>query len=220
MLSLFTVDNNVCRKSVFLNHVGSTLRGLYYEASENIPIAIQALGHIRRVVQDCPENGILSVLSSLADGLSAWIGDEDEVLLVQDHNDVVSNLNHLHLDNAYGSQVVPLYCDALNALRKIPMTSDTLQAFAAFFCSAFVRIPEPATGPLAFCDFWTHIQPSLAHLNGAYPEEIKAALRASHDVLGIDVPSCLSLETDLDGRSLVLVCIILHTSYFRHWARR
>ncbi|KAM5535006.1 hypothetical protein V8D89_011379 [Ganoderma adspersum] len=188
MLSLFTTDNHACRKSIFLEYVGTFLRGLYYETSENIPIAIQVLGHVRRVIQDCPSSVIVPVLSSLADGISAWIGDEDEVLLVQDHNDVV----------------VPLYCDALNALRKIPMTSDTLQAFATFFCSAFVRIPEPATGPLAFCEFWSHIQPSLAHLNGAYPEEIKAALRASHDVLGIDVPSCLSLETDMDGRSSVL----------------
>ncbi|PIL22657.1 hypothetical protein GSI_15349 [Ganoderma sinense ZZ0214-1] len=188
MLSLFTVDDDACRKSVFLQHVGTVLRGLYAKALENMPLAIQALAHIRRVVQDCPVNAILPVLSSLADGLSAWIGDENEVLLVEDHNAIV----------------VPLYCDALNALRKIPVTSDTLQTFATFFCSAFVRIPEPATGPLAFCEFWTDIRPSLTHLNGAYPEEIKAALRASHDVLGIDVPSCLSLETDLDGHSSIL----------------
>ena len=95
------------------------------------------------------------------------------------------------------------------------MSADTLQIFAPFFCSAFVRIPEPARGPLAFCEFWAHIQPSLAHLNGAYPEEIKAALRASHDVLGIDVVADISLETYIDGRPSALVRIVLHTFYIR-----
>ncbi len=100
------------------------------------------------------------------------------------------------------------------------MSADTLEILAPFFCSAFVRIPEPAHGPLAFCEFWAHIQPSLAHLVGAYPETIMAALRASHDVLGIDVPSGLSLETDIDGRSLAVVRIVLHTFYIRHQACR
>ncbi len=97
MLSLFTVDDVSLRNSLFLQHADAVLRGLYSETAENIPTAVQALGHIRRIVQDCPPNAILPVLSSLADGLSAWIGDEDEVLLVHDHNDVVSNFNRLHL---------------------------------------------------------------------------------------------------------------------------
>ncbi|KAI1790183.1 hypothetical protein LXA43DRAFT_891520 [Ganoderma leucocontextum] len=204
MLSLFNVDDGACRKSAFLQHVGTVLRGLYSEPAENIPTAVQALGHIRRIVQSCPLNAIMPVLSSLADGLSAWVGDEDEMLLLQDHNDVV----------------VPLYCDTLNALQKIPMSADTLQIFAPFFCSAFVRIPEPGRGPLAFCEFWTDIQPSLAHLHGAYPEEIKAALRASHDVLGIDVPADLSLETDMDGRSLALSSPVKRSMQRYPWGER
>ena len=116
---------------------------------------------------------------------------------------------------SYTPQVIPLYCDALGALQKIPISADTLQAFAPFLCSAFVRIPEPGYGPLAFCEFWKHIQPSLAHLNGAYPEEIKSALKASHDVLGIDVPIGIFLGTEsyTDGRSLAWVCIVSATLY-------
>ncbi|EJF63296.1 hypothetical protein DICSQDRAFT_160507 [Dichomitus squalens LYAD-421 SS1] len=188
LLSSFKLLGEVCGTSIFLWGVGAVLRDLYTDLPENVSTAVQALAHIRRILEGCPTNAILAVLSCLADGLAVWIGDEAELLLVQEHNDVV----------------IPLYCNALDALKKIPISADTLQALAPFLCSAFVRIPEPGRGPLAFCDFWKDVQPSLAHLNGAYPEEIKSALRASHDVLGIDVPVDISLSTEshTDGRSL------------------
>lgn len=96
MLAQFVIDDDACRKSIFLQQVGIVLRELYTDTAEDIRAAVQTLSYLRRVVQGCPPDAILPVLSSLADGLSVWVGDEDEVLRIQDHNDVVSNINLRH----------------------------------------------------------------------------------------------------------------------------
>ena len=93
-------------------------------------------------------------------------------------------------------QIIPLYKDALDILKEIPMTSDTLYALAQFLYSAFVRIPHPGLGPAAFRDFWIHIQPTLAHFAGPYPDAIKTALQACHDVYGLAFLSDISLSTE------------------------
>ncbi len=93
-------------------------------------------------------------------------------------------------------QIVSLYCDALIALRHIPIHSDTLYALARFLSSTFGRIVSPGNGPVAFHEFWKEVQPSLKHLDDGYPEELKTALCACHEAFGMSLPSGVSIETE------------------------
>ncbi|KAI0754826.1 hypothetical protein C8Q80DRAFT_1247683, partial [Daedaleopsis nitida] len=183
LLSRVSLGQELKSPSTFLQAVGASLCDLYSGSSENVATAMKIFQHTRHIIVEAPCNAILNVLSSLSDGLSAWIGDAAEHLSEEEHNEYV----------------VPLYCDTLHALRDIPISSDTLHALAHFLYSAFVRIPHPGHGPVAFYEFWTHIQPSLAHLKGAFPEEIKTALQACHDAFGTELPEDLSLETESQG---------------------
>ncbi len=76
--------------SSFLQVVGSTLRDLYSDTAEHLSIAIKALGLIRGMINDIPTNTLVPFLSTLADGLSVWVGDENEYLLEQEYNEIVS----------------------------------------------------------------------------------------------------------------------------------
>ena len=98
---------------------------------------------------------------------------------------------------------MPLYCDALEALRHIPHTPDTLHTLARFFRSAFNRIAQPATGPHAFHNFWKDIEPSLGDLAGGYPEDLKVALCVCHQAFGMSLPSGMVIETESQVESQV-----------------
>ncbi|RPD77699.1 hypothetical protein L226DRAFT_544207 [Lentinus tigrinus ALCF2SS1-7] len=164
------------------------------DSTENLGPVLQIVAQIWDIIRNCPPASIMSILAPLADGLAVWIGDEHEYVPVQEYNKII----------------VPLYCDALEALRHIPINSDTLHALARFLRSTFNRIPEPGHGPHAFCNFWQQIQPSLGHLDGGYPEDLKVALCVCHQVFDMSLPSDLSIDTESqtesqEARSMPLV---------------
>ena len=90
LLSLFKLEGEVIGTSAFLRNINIVLRDLYTDLPENVSTAVQALAQIRRILQSSSADATLPVLRHLADGLSVWIGDEAEQLLVQEYNDVVS----------------------------------------------------------------------------------------------------------------------------------
>ncbi|KAI0720594.1 hypothetical protein C8T65DRAFT_735920 [Cerioporus squamosus] len=177
--------------SILLGTVANVLVELYPDSeekaqtTENLVPAMPVIEHIWKIIQDCPPASFMSFLSPLANGLSVWVGDEHEYVSVQDYNGII----------------VPLYCDALKVLRHIPIHSDTLHTLARFLSATFHRILTPGDGPLAFHDFWMQVQPSLKHLDGGYPEELKTALCACHEAFGMSLPSGVSIETESQTES-------------------
>ncbi|KAI0667641.1 hypothetical protein C8Q78DRAFT_315288 [Trametes maxima] len=160
--------------------LNSFLSDLYSDLPERVSTALRTLPHVRRILCDCPVSSLPKVLAALSNSLALWIGDERELLLGSEYNEVVA----------------PLYCDVLEKLRCVTITSEILSSLAHFLYSAFIRIPDPGRGPVAFYDFWTHVQPSLKHLHGSYPDDIKTALHACHDVFGGISSQDLSFDTD------------------------
>ncbi|KAH9933160.1 uncharacterized protein BXZ73DRAFT_46475, partial [Epithele typhae] len=180
LLPRATLSNELAKPSPFLRAVNTALCDLYAGGTVSVPEATQVFGNIRCILQASSPSAAYLLLTSMVEGLSTWIRDEHGLLLEQEHNEIVTTL----------------YYDALIALRDIPMSEDTLHALAPFLCSVFVRIPEQALGPEAFFHFWEHIQPSVAHFAGAYPDEVKTVLKAYHDANG---PSGTSTSATSQG---------------------
>ncbi|KAH9891761.1 hypothetical protein C8Q73DRAFT_87371 [Cubamyces lactineus] len=181
MLDRLRLPDDPKGPSTFLRYINTFLCELYCNAPERISMALRVLKAIRKVMSTCPARALIGFIEALSDGLAKWIGDEDAVLINAEYNDAA----------------MPLYCDALKRLRDTTITADALNSLAHFLYSAFVRIPDPCDGPVAFYDFWTHVRPSLEDLRGAYPEEIKTALRACQDVFGGLSSQDLSFDTEL-----------------------
>lgn len=70
---------------------------------------------------------------------------------------------------------------------------DKLHQLAPFLSSAFVRIPPPALGPLAFKRFWDSTYQGVGSTPRNYPESIKCCLRAYHEVYGGDPPTGITM---------------------------
>lgn len=86
------------------------------------------------------------------------------------------------------------YENILELLQKLPPDLPTLRLLAPFLASAFVRIPPPARGPIAFKRFWdetykgSNISFSAGDAEG-YPPEIRGCLKAFHEVFGGEPPT-------------------------------
>lgn len=86
------------------------------------------------------------------------------------------------------------YETVLEVLRKSPPDLPTLHLLAPFLASAFVRIPPPARGPMAFKRFWddtykgSNVSFSAEDVQ-RYPSEIRGCLKAFHEVFGGDPPT-------------------------------
>ncbi|KAI0335777.1 hypothetical protein GY45DRAFT_1292253 [Cubamyces sp. BRFM 1775] len=180
MLDRLRLPDNLKEPSAFLRCINTFLCELYCDTPERISMALQMLKAVRQVVSTCPAGALIGFIEALTDGLAKWIGDEDALLINAEYNDAA----------------MPLYCEALKRLRDTTITADALSTLAHFLYSAFIRIPDPCDGPVVFYEFWTHIQPSLKHLRGAYPEEIKTALRACQDVFGGLSSQDVSVDTE------------------------
>ncbi|KAI0647932.1 hypothetical protein C8Q79DRAFT_952664 [Trametes meyenii] len=180
LLSCLQLADGIRRPTAFLVCIDSFLSDLYSDLPERVSTALLALPRVRQILCDCPPSSLTDVLTILSGSLALWIGDERELLLRSEYNEVV----------------VPLYCDVLERLQHVTITSEILSALAHFLYSAFIRIPDPGLGPIAFYDFWMHVQPSLKHLRGAYPDDIKTALHACHEVFGDMSSQDLSFDTD------------------------
>ena len=86
------------------------------------------------------------------------------------------------------------YETVLGVLHKSPPDLPTLHLLAPFLASAFVRIPPPARGPMAFKRFWddTYKGSNISFSAGdgqRYPSEIRGCLKAFHEVFGGDPPT-------------------------------
>jgi len=86
------------------------------------------------------------------------------------------------------------YETVLDVLHKSPPDLPTLHLLAPFLASAFVRIPPPARGPMAFKRFWdeTYKGSNIFLSAGdaqSYPPEIRGCLKAFHEVFGGDPPT-------------------------------
>ena len=68
----------------------AVLQSLYSDLAEHVPLALKILEHIRRILNECPTSGLVSMLTTLSKGLAVWVGDERELLLNTEYNEVVS----------------------------------------------------------------------------------------------------------------------------------
>jgi hypothetical protein len=96
-----------------------------------------------------------------------------------------------------------LYADTLTKLRNHPLSADLLQALAPFFASAFVRIPSPAFGPLAFQAFWKATYHEKEEFFRDIPPKLRACLKAFDDAYGDNLAAGLSHDSD----SQSMVCL-------------
>ena len=107
------------------------------------------------------------------------------------------------------------YENILEILRMSPPDLPTLHLLAPFLASAFVRIPPPARGPMAFKRFWddTYKGSNIsfsAEDSQRYPLEIRGCLKAFHEVFGGDPPTGItfgSSQTTTVGVLRSLLCL-------------
>ncbi|KAH9949846.1 hypothetical protein B0H21DRAFT_687894 [Amylocystis lapponica] len=147
-----------------LGHLDKFLLDIYSTDSELSHLRSTMLPAFSTMFALCPPSKLVQIIAALSRGLCIWINDK---LLV-------------FSDDGYNDTVMTFYRDTLKLLRDHTLTLDTLHVLAPFFTSAFVRVPPPALGPVAFMEFWGYIQPGLGCLEGALPEEIKTCLNAYH----------------------------------------
>lgn len=86
------------------------------------------------------------------------------------------------------------YENILDVLHKSPPDLSTLHLLSPFLASAFLRIPPPARGPMAFKKFWddTYKGSNIFFPSGddqIYPSEIKGCLKAFYAAFGGDPPT-------------------------------
>ena len=133
------------------------------------------------------------------------------------------------------------YENILEVLRKSPPDLPTLHLLAPFLASAFVRIPPPACGPMAFKRFWddTYKGSNISFSAGdtqRYPSEIRRCLKAFYEVFGGDPPTgitfgssqtttvgfppCLSSSKSAYNRHSVSAIYHQDSSFFTIFTRR
>ncbi|KAF9648014.1 hypothetical protein BDM02DRAFT_2449398 [Thelephora ganbajun] len=133
---------------------------------------------IERIVVSSPMSHCSSVVLATSDALCLWIKDVNEALSGTEYNETV----------------MPCYENILDVLHKSPPDLPTLHLLAPFLASAFVRIPPPARGPMAFKRFWddTYKGSNVSFSPGdaqRYPLEIRGCLKAFHEAFGGDPPT-------------------------------
>ena len=85
------IRNVVERQSSFLRITGTVLRELYFnrQYQEHVPAALRLMKQVQLLIRRSTPGAAVDVLITLSEGLSVWIGDENELLLEQEHNDIV-----------------------------------------------------------------------------------------------------------------------------------
>lgn len=112
------------------------------------------------------------------------------------------------------------YENILKVLHKSPPDLPTLHLLAPFLASAFVRIPPPARGPMAFKRFWddTYKGSNISFSAGdaqRYPSEIRECLKAFHEVFGGDPPTGITFGSSQTTTVGVHVLSRFRTTYNR-----
>jgi hypothetical protein len=99
---------------------------------------------------------------------------------------------------------MPLYCDTLLTLKQQPPSLESLHSIAPFLVSAFVQVPPPALGPLAFEAFWKETYHLMGQVQGSYPVNIKRCLK-TYDMV-FDDNLAANISSELESQSSVGVC--------------
>ena len=151
---------------------------------------------IERVVTTSPMSCCSSVVLSMSDALCLWVRDTIEALSDAEYNESVGCRAVLTRNfwSDHPFKVMSCYENILDVLHKSPPDLPTLHLLAPFLASAFVRIPPPARGPMAFKRFWddTYKGSNISFSAGdaqRYPSEIRSCLKAFHEVFGGDPPT-------------------------------
>lgn len=96
-----------------------------------------------------------------------------------------------------------VYCRALDSLCRLEPSLERLIAISPFLATAFVRVPHPASGPIAFESFWRGTYHDLPQYRPFYPDCLKACLMGLADVCGGSLGEGLSMGTETQ----ITVCL-------------
>ena len=88
-LSHLTLHDERAIPKTFLNAVDDLLRDLYPAKQEDRYPVLQSYHILTTLLRSCPQDAIVSLVSTISDGLCIWIRDEEEVLLDQEYNEIV-----------------------------------------------------------------------------------------------------------------------------------
>ncbi|KAI6114400.1 hypothetical protein F5141DRAFT_1106378 [Pisolithus sp. B1] len=170
------------RNSV-LGPINTALSRIYDQrpaASETLAHVFHLLAILRNwITASVPENALV-ILVALRTGLSLWIEDQAEIMREEDFNAVI----------------IPLYCDTLEVLERLPLSHEALRDIESFLASGFSRIPAPAVAPFAFEAFWRATYYRQTQFYDDLPPRIKLCLTCFVAAYGGDLACGLSTSTE------------------------
>ncbi|KAL4069880.1 hypothetical protein V8B97DRAFT_554968 [Scleroderma yunnanense] len=152
-------------------------------SSEHVRLFVALRDHI---VASTPED-VIKVLIRLRTSLNLWIGDEMEIMEVDDFNSVV----------------IPLYCDTLKVLERLPLSQEALHDMESFLASGFSRIPTPAVAPFAFEKFWRATYFGQTQFYNDIPPKVKDCLTCFVAAFGGDLAYGLSDSSQSQSQDLL-----------------
>ncbi|KAG6334256.1 hypothetical protein ID866_4831 [Astraeus odoratus] len=154
---------------------------------------LRLLTVIREHITGSLPEDVVVLLAALRTGLGLWIEDKMEIMTVDDFNSVI----------------IPLYCDTLQVLERLPLSSATLQNIESFLASGFSRIPTPAIAPFAFEKFWRATYYGQTQFYEDLPPSIKFCLLCFVAAYGGDLAFGLSVSTESQTQdSLILLTTV------------
>ncbi|KIN99597.1 hypothetical protein M404DRAFT_30266 [Pisolithus tinctorius Marx 270] len=131
-----------------------------------------------------PDN-VLVILVALRNGLCLWIEDRSHIMREDDFNAVI----------------IPLYCDTLKVLERLPLSHEALRDMESFLASGFQRIPAPAVAPFAFEAFWRATYYCQTQFYDNLPPKVKDCLTCFVAAYGGDLAFGLSTSTESQSQS-------------------
>lgn len=136
------------------------------------------------ITASSPDN-VLVILVALGNGLRLWIEDRSHIMREDDFNAVI----------------IPLYCDTLKVLERLPLSHEALRDMESFLASGFQRIPAPAVAPFAFEAFWRATYYRQTQFYDNLPPKIKDCLTCFVAAYGGDLAFGLSMSTESQSQS-------------------
>ncbi|KAI6027647.1 hypothetical protein BKA83DRAFT_246665 [Pisolithus microcarpus] len=187
ILCNFAEKGHMPRESV-LGHINTALSCIYDQG----PAASGTFGHVFHllatlrnwITASVPEN-VLVILVALRTGLRLWIEDRAEIMPEEGFNAVI----------------IPLYCDTLKVLERLPLSHEALRDIESFLASGFSRIPAPAVAPFAFEAFWRATYYRRTQFYDDLPPRIKFCLTCFVAAYGGDLACGLSTSTESQSQS-------------------
>ena len=180
--------------------INTVLVSSYPPTPESLAPCLEILRLIGWLITSTHVSLLVKLLDTLKDGLCLWISDEEEVMLETEYNAVASIncLLSVRLSNLFhlAAQVNNVYCRTLDSLRNLQTSLETMIAISPLLASAFVRVPHPAVGPLAFESFWRATYHNLSEYQPFYPDCLKACLMGFADACGGSLGEGLSMGFD------------------------